>query len=133
MHPALASIQVSVEGRVAQALYDPQLAESFILLSFCSLNHLFNRLGVCNSTVAAEIHTGEYFTCSMKLKVLDRICHPYSIILGRDWFNMCSTGLEDKPEAAGAVVFVDAMACFCFITFQCSSNTVTFERYLREE
>ena len=31
---------------------------------------------------------------------MDRISDPYTVILGRDWFNLCSTGLEHKPEAA---------------------------------
>ena len=53
-------------------------------------------VSVCNTSVAVEIGIGEYFTCAIKLTVSNSICNPYSLILGRDWFNMCSTGLEDK-------------------------------------
>ena len=100
VHPEPALIQVLVEGNVAQAVYIPQLAESFILPSLCKMKNLLHHLGVCNSTITVKIHTGEYFTCSMKLKISDRIHHSYSIILGRDWFNMCSINLQNKPEAA---------------------------------
>ena len=57
------------------ALYDSQLAD---LLSFCNVIHLYHCLGVCNTTIAVA----------------------YSIFLGCNWFRMCSTGLEDNPEAA---------------------------------
>jgi hypothetical protein len=101
MDSAQASFQVSVDGNVAtSAIYDSQLAESFILLTFCSINHMHHRLGVCSTTVTVRISSGEYFTCAIKLKVLDRLSHPYNIVLGRDWFNLCSIGLEDNPEAA---------------------------------
>ena len=69
VHPEPALIQVLVEGNVAQAVYIPQLAESFILPSFCKTKNLLHHLGVCNSTITVKIHTGEYFTCSMKLKI----------------------------------------------------------------
>ena len=100
MHPTTpTSFQVLVNGNIAQAVYDPQQAESFVLLSFCNINRLFHRLGVCNGAVAVEIRTREYFSCLMKFKILDRISDPYTVILGHDWFNMCSTGLEDKIDA----------------------------------
>lgn len=57
------------------------------MLSFCSINRLYHRLDVCNATVAVGINTGETFSIS----------HPYDVILGRDWFELCST---DSPEAA---------------------------------
>ena len=59
-----------------------------------------HRLGICRSAVAVELHTGKYFSCTMKLKVIDRISDPNNVILGRDWFNLCSTGLEDQPDSA---------------------------------
>ena len=98
--PAPASIKVSVEGNVTQAVYDPQQENSCVLLSFCRINHLPHRLGICSSAVAVELHTGKYFSCTMKLIVIDRISDPINIILGRDWFNLCSTGLEDQPDSA---------------------------------
>ena len=94
--PAPASIKVSVEGNV----YDPQQENSCVLLSFCRINHLPHRLGICSSAVAVKLHTGKYFSCTMKLKVIDRISDPNNAILGRDWFNLCSTGLEDQPDSA---------------------------------
>ena len=79
MDPTPASIQVSVNGNITQALYDSQLAYSFILLSFCNINHLYYHcLDVCNTVTTVAV--------------------AYSIFLGRDWFKICSTGLED-PEA----------------------------------
>ena len=100
MQPAPASIKVSVEGNVTQAVYDPQQENPCVLLSFCRINRLSHRLGICRSAVAVELHTGKYFSCTMKLKVIDRISDPNNAILGRDWFNLCSTGLEDQSDSA---------------------------------
>ena len=71
--PAPASIKVSVEGNVTQAVYDPQQENSCVLLSFCRINCLSHRLGICSSAVAIELHTRKYFSCTMKLKVIDKI------------------------------------------------------------
>ena len=71
----------------------------------CNTNRLYHRFSICNTSVAVEIGIGEYFTCAIKLNISNSICHLYSIILGRNWFNMCSTGLEDKPEASVRLTF----------------------------
>ena len=49
------------------------------------------------ATGSVTVETG-----AIKLKISDRISpsHLYDVILGRDWFKLCSTGLEDNPEAA---------------------------------
>ena len=70
MHPTTpASFQVSVDGNVAQAVYDLQLPDSFVSVSYCDINHLPHCFGVCNSAIAVELHTGQYFSCVMKLKI----------------------------------------------------------------
>ena len=100
----LASFEVSINGNFARAAYDSQLAESSILLSFCSINRIYYRFGICNSTVTVKTSTGEFFTCAINLRISDGFFqnhwHPYDVILGRDWFKFCSTALEDNPEAA---------------------------------
>ena len=58
-----------------------------------------HRLGICSSAVVVKLHTRKYFSCTMKLKVIDRISDPINIILGHDWFNLCSTGLEDQSDS----------------------------------
>jgi len=88
------------------------------------MKNLYHRLGVCNSTIAVELHTGEYFTCSMKLKISDRIHDPYDIILGRDWFNMCSIGLEDKPDAAVRLSLPVSSQCLFFLLLHLSMQFV---------
>ena len=104
MHSALASFKVFINGNVANAAYNSQLAESSISPSFCRINQISYHLGVCNTTVSIETSTGEYFTCAIKLRISEKFSKsdPYDFILGRDWFNLssCSTGLEDNPEAA---------------------------------
>jgi hypothetical protein len=98
------SFNVFIDGNhVAIAAYDSQLAESLISYSFCSINHISHRSGVCNTAVTVEINTGELFTCAIKLKVSDSLRvyqdHPYDVILGHDWFIFCSTGLGSNPNA----------------------------------
>jgi hypothetical protein len=102
MRSAQVSFPVSIRGNVTVALYDSRLAESCILMSFCSSNHLYHHLNVCDTTVTVEISRGKYFSSLIKLRVLEGIAssHVYNVILGRDWFEMCSTGLEDSPDAA---------------------------------
>ena len=112
MRSAQASFQVSIKGNAANALYDSQLAESSIFLSFCGMNHIYHHLGVCNIQVAVAVEMStweEYFSCVMMLRVLDSISHPYNVqvILGYDWFTMCSTGLKDNPEAAVHLSLLD--------------------------
>ena len=91
---------------LASAAYDSDLAESSISLSFCTVNHIHNRHGSCNTTVTVEITTGGFFTCAIRLRMISEslpVDRPYDVILGRetrDWFKLCSTGLEDNPDAA---------------------------------
>jgi hypothetical protein len=51
--------------------------------------------------VTVEISTGELFKCAIKLRILDRISldHSYDDVLGRDWYMLCFTGLENNPDA----------------------------------
>ena len=128
MQPAPALIKVSVEGNVTQAVYDPQQKNLCVLLSFCRINRLSHRLGICRSAVAVELHTGKYFSCTMKLIVIDRISDPINIILGRDWFNLCSTGLEDQPDSAVRLLSSSQWLFFyfCCVTVYCCSHTITF-------
>ena len=93
---------ISIDGNVASVAYDIQLAESSILLSFCTVNHIYNQFGVCNTTVTVKISTGELFTCAIKLRILDKVLldHLYDVVLGHDWFRLCSTGLENNFDAA---------------------------------
>ena len=87
---------------VASTVYDSELAESSISLSFCIVNHIYTSHGACQcnttTTVMVEISPGVFFTCVIRLgmiyKSLDR---PYDVIPGRDRFKFCSTGLEDSP------------------------------------
>ena len=81
MRSAFMSFKVSIDGIVANAVYDSVLAESSISLSFCTVNHIYNQFGVCNTTVTVEISTGELFTCVIKLRILDMISldHPYDV------------------------------------------------------
>lgn len=72
MHSALASFKVSIDGNVASAAYNSQLAGSSILLTFCRINRICYRLGVCNTTVTVETSTGVYFTCAIKLRLSDK-------------------------------------------------------------
>lgn len=66
------SFQVFVNGNVASALYDSQLAESSISLSFYKIHQIYHRLGVCNTTVAVETSSNrDYFTCAIRFRVLD--------------------------------------------------------------
>ena len=79
LSPISMSLQcISIDGNVASTAYDFQLAESLILLSFCTVNHIYNQFGVCNTTVTVKISTGELFTCAIKLRILDMIplVHP---------------------------------------------------------
>ena len=62
----------------------------------------------------------------IKLKVFDDICHPYSIVLGCDWFKMCSTGLEDNPEAAVHLSLLNQWLFFTTSMFQCNLYSVAF-------
>lgn len=59
-------------------------------------------MGACDTTAAVEISTGEFFIRAMKLTIFKRISldHPYDVIFGRDWFNLCSIGLEGNSDAA---------------------------------
>jgi hypothetical protein len=41
MRSAPASFKVSIDGNVASAVYDSDLAESSISLSFCTVNHIY--------------------------------------------------------------------------------------------
>jgi hypothetical protein len=99
---SFASFNVSIDGSVARAAYDSQLAESSISLSFCTVNHIYNRFGVCSTTVTVETSTGELFTCAIQLIILNKnpLDHLYDVVLGRDWFSLCSTGLENYPDTA---------------------------------
>jgi hypothetical protein len=60
MHSAFTSFKVSINGIVAGAVYDSELAESSISLSFCTVNHVYTRHGhgACNTSVTVEISTG---------------------------------------------------------------------------
>ena len=68
------SFKVSIDGNVASAAYNSQLAGSSILLTFCTgrINRICYRLGVCNTTVTVETSTGVYFTCAIKLRISDK-------------------------------------------------------------
>ena len=67
MRSAFMSFKVSIDGIVANAVYDSVLAESSISLSFCTVNHIYARHGVCNTTVTVGISTGGTFTCGIRL------------------------------------------------------------------
>ena len=100
---AFASFKVSINGIVASAVYDFELAESSISLYFCTVNHIYTRHGACNTSVTVEISTGGTFTCAIRLRMIyesESLDRPYDVILGRDWFKFCSTGLKDNPDAA---------------------------------
>ena len=100
---ALAFFKVSINGIAANAVYDSDLAESSISLNFCTVNHIYTRHGACKSTVSVEITTGGFFTCAIRLRMIyesEPLDRPYDVILGRDWFQFCSTGLEDNPDAS---------------------------------
>ena len=101
MQSAFACFNVSVDGHLASAVYDSQSTESLIALTFCTVNHIFFHSGSCNTTVTVEIGPGESFTCPIKLGIFDSMVHPYHVVLGRDWFKLCSTSLENiNPDAA---------------------------------
>jgi len=97
-----ASFKVSIGGVVASAVYDSELAESLISLSFCTINHIYTRHGACDTAVTVETTTtGGFFTCAIRLRLIyESLGRPYDVILGRDWFNFCSTGLGDNPDTA---------------------------------
>ena len=101
MRSAFMSFKVSIDGIVANTVYNSVLAESSISLSFCTVNRIYTRHGVCNTTVTVGISTGGTFTCGIRLQLIyESLDRPYNVILGRDWFKFCSTGLKDNPGAA---------------------------------
>jgi hypothetical protein len=56
---------------------------------------------VCNITIAVETESGNYFTTVISPNVaVESVPLPCDIILGCDWFGLCSVGLENNPEAA---------------------------------
>jgi hypothetical protein len=103
MQSALACFNISIDGNVASAVYNSQLTESSIFWSFCTVNHIFCRLGSCTTTVTVEIGAQETFTCAIKLgMIFDSVSpdHPYDVVTGCDWFKLCSTVLENtNPDA----------------------------------
>jgi hypothetical protein len=103
MRSALASFKVSINGIVASAVYDFELAESSMSLSFCTINRIYTRHGACNTSVTVDISTGGTFTCAIRLRMIygsESLDHPYDVVLDRDWFEFCSTGSKDNLNAA---------------------------------
>jgi hypothetical protein len=102
MHSALASFKVSINSIVASAVYDFELAESWILLSFCTINHIYTCHDACNTSVMVDISTRGTFTCAIRLRMIyesESLDCPYDVILGPDWFEFCSTGLKNNFNA----------------------------------
>jgi hypothetical protein len=86
MHSAFASFKVSINGIVASAVYNFELAESSISLSFCTIDTYH---GACNTSVMVDISTEGTFTCAIRLRMIyesESLDCPYDVILGHDWF-----------------------------------------------
>ena len=52
--------------------------------------------------MTVETSTWELFTCAIQLIIFNKnpLDHLYDVVLGRDWFSLCSTALENYPDTA---------------------------------
>ena len=107
MHSPLFS--VFIDGSVAIATYNSGLSSSFISSEYCLRKgyHSGRRRTTDSSfPCAVSVHTSSgQFLCLLTLAVEDNL--PCDVVLGRDWFNFCSTGIPQATIALSDSAVLD--------------------------